>query len=61
MKTTADIIMTFVEAIEALGGRVLPKQVHDDPWQVDVPAKHKARAEALLAQLVDDLKKAWPS
>lgn len=57
----SDIIMAFVEAIEALGGRVLPKQIHDDPWTVDVPKRHEAKAKELLLKLEDDLKKARPS
>lgn len=49
--------MTFVDAIEALGGRVLPKHVHDDPLEVDVPVQYRARAEALIRKLVDDIKR----
>ncbi len=61
MKSRADVIMAFVEAITALGGRVLPKQVHDDPWQVDVPTRHQKTAERLLQQLVEDLERCRPS
>ena len=55
MRSRADVFLEFVEAIEALGGKVHPMQVHDDPLEVDVPPKHKARAEALMEKLRHDL------
>lgn len=54
-RSHAEICAEFVEAIETLGGRVLPMLVHDDPLQVEVPPKHRATAEALMQKLRVDL------
>jgi hypothetical protein len=60
-KSRADVFLKFVEAIEALGGRVHPTQVHDDPLEVDVSSQHEARAEALMRALRRDLDALGPS
>ena len=60
MKRRAALCTQFVVAIEALGGRVLPMLVHDDPLHVEVPPEHRARAEALMQKLRLDLERAGP-
>jgi hypothetical protein len=57
----AAILMAFVEAIDALGGRVLPRHTHDAPLQIDIPPEHQAKADALVRQLEIDLQKTRPS
>lgn len=61
MKSRPQIMLEFVEAIQALGGVVHPIQVHDASVEVEVPPEHKERAKALLDKLTDDLAKARPS
>lgn len=61
MKSRPQIMLEFVEAIEALGGTVHPIQVHDLSVTIDVPSESKERAKALLDKLTDDLAKARPS
>lgn len=60
-KSSADIMLAFVEAIEALGGIVEPRLIHDQPLSVLVPERHQARAQELIDKLADDLRKLDPS
>src|SRR5258706_5247532 len=55
LKSRLDIVAEFASAIEALGGRIRPMLVHDDPIQVDVPKGARLRAEALIDKLRADL------
>lgn len=55
MKSRSQLMLEFVEAIQALGGTVHPIV------EVEVPPEHKERAKVLLDKLTDDLAKVRPS
>ncbi len=61
MKSRADIMLAFVEAIQALGGTVEPLLVHDDDVRVSVPKEHEEKANAIIDKFLLDLAKASPS
>jgi hypothetical protein len=50
-----DVFLAFVEAINALGGEVLPMFVHDDPLTVHVPPDREAEARVLMDKFNRDL------
>ena len=55
MKKKFDVFLTFVEAINALGGEVLPMFVHDDPITVHVPPDREEEARVLIDKFRRDL------
>lgn len=61
MSPYAQTLLAFVEAIEALGGKVEPAIEHDRPLSVVVPKQHEARATELIDKLQADLARLSPS